>query len=114
MTAMTFFFFQAEDGIRDSSVTGVQTCALPICNGRVEADEIDIETKFAGRIAALFADEGDLVMAGQPLARMDTRDLEASLAKAAAQVMQASRALDEIGRASCREGGEERVVAGVR
>src|SRR5260370_11008066 len=29
----SFFFFQAEDGIRDSSVTGVQTCALPICNG---------------------------------------------------------------------------------
>src|SRR5260370_3332299 len=28
---MFFFFFQAEDGIRDSSVTGVQTCALPIC-----------------------------------------------------------------------------------
>src|SRR5260370_41442415 len=26
----SFFFFQAEDGIRDSSVTGVQTCALPI------------------------------------------------------------------------------------
>src|ERR1019366_4493665 len=28
---MFFFFFQAEDGIRDWSVTGVQTCALPIC-----------------------------------------------------------------------------------
>src|SRR6185369_17858733 len=28
-----FFFFQAEDGIRDSSVTGVQTCALPISEG---------------------------------------------------------------------------------
>ena len=27
-----FFFFQAEDGIRDWSVTGVQTCALPICD----------------------------------------------------------------------------------
>ena len=26
------FFFQAEDGIRDYDVTGVQTCALPICN----------------------------------------------------------------------------------
>src|SRR5256885_6906725 len=26
-----FFFFQAEDGIRDYKVTGVQTCALPIC-----------------------------------------------------------------------------------
>src|SRR5260370_32397305 len=29
-----FFFFQAEDGIRDSSVTGVQTCALPISSRR--------------------------------------------------------------------------------
>ena len=28
---MFFFFFQAEDGIRDYKVTGVQTCALPIC-----------------------------------------------------------------------------------
>src|SRR5437016_9200786 len=30
------FFFQAEDGIRDWSVTGVQTCALPILSGRVQ------------------------------------------------------------------------------
>src|SRR2546429_2682059 len=30
---MFFFFFQAEDGIRDVAVTGVQTCALPISNG---------------------------------------------------------------------------------
>src|SRR2546429_8056211 len=30
---MRFFFFQAEDGIRDVAVTGVQTCALPICCG---------------------------------------------------------------------------------
>src|SRR6266481_3395128 len=29
-----FFFFQAEDGIRDGTVTGVQTCALPILTGR--------------------------------------------------------------------------------
>src|SRR2546427_6723123 len=28
-----FFFFQAEDGIRDLTVTGVQTCALPISHG---------------------------------------------------------------------------------
>src|SRR5438270_88411 len=32
-----FFFFQAEDGIRDLTVTGVQTCALPIFDGRVIA-----------------------------------------------------------------------------
>src|SRR3989475_6819510 len=31
---MMFFFFQAEDGIRDLTVTGVQTCALPICTTR--------------------------------------------------------------------------------
>src|SRR6266536_6564200 len=30
---MSFFFFQAEDGIRDPLVTGVQTCALPISSG---------------------------------------------------------------------------------
>src|SRR5437764_3887929 len=32
MMLILFFFFQAEDGIRDTSVTGVQTCALPICS----------------------------------------------------------------------------------
>src|SRR5256884_30164 len=31
-----FFFFQAEDGIRDVAVTGVQTCALPICQDVIE------------------------------------------------------------------------------
>ena len=32
MAYKTLFFFQAEDGIRDIGVTGVQTCALPIYN----------------------------------------------------------------------------------
>src|SRR2546421_7250270 len=32
--SLTFFFFQAEDGIRDLIVTGVQTCALPISKPR--------------------------------------------------------------------------------
>src|ERR1041385_5229018 len=31
LIVFVFFFFQAEDGIRDVAVTGVQTCALPIC-----------------------------------------------------------------------------------
>jgi HlyD family secretion protein len=64
-------------------------------NGRIEADEIDISTKFAGRIAHLFVDEGDVVKAGQAVAQMDTSDLEASLKKAEAQVQGAQRALDE-------------------
>src|SRR6266581_4691350 len=33
-TGAEFFFFQAEDGIRDGRVTGVQTCALPISSAR--------------------------------------------------------------------------------
>src|SRR5882762_8140125 len=37
---MFFFFFQAEDGIRDSSVTGVQTCALPIFEQGASATQI--------------------------------------------------------------------------
>src|SRR2546422_6609904 len=33
VSLLFFFFFQAEDGIRDVAVTGVQTCALPISDG---------------------------------------------------------------------------------
>jgi HlyD family secretion protein len=62
-------------------------------NGRIEADTIDVETKFAGRIAVLMANEGDLVKGGQVLARMDTRDMEASLGKAQAEVEAAQNAL---------------------
>src|SRR6267143_5109841 len=36
---MIFFFFQAEDGIRDGTVTGVQTCALPISRMLQRGDE---------------------------------------------------------------------------
>src|SRR5688572_21639426 len=41
-----FFFFQAEDGIRDLTVTGVQTCALPISGVRAEAERILLEADF--------------------------------------------------------------------
>src|SRR4029077_567801 len=43
----SFYFFQAEDGIRDSSVTGVQTCALPIL--------------YIGQLARQLLDLGQLV-----------------------------------------------------
>lgn len=64
-------------------------------NGRLEADEIDIQTKFAGRILRLFVDEGDLVQGGQVLAVMDTRDMEAQLSAANAQIKQTAKAVDE-------------------
>ena len=42
-----FFFFQAEDGIRDLIVTGVQTCALPILDGsmllRINVNRVHFE-----------------------------------------------------------------------
>src|SRR5689334_20852793 len=42
VSEFSFFFFQAEDGIRDGTVTGVQTCALPISEfGRDTADISD-------------------------------------------------------------------------
>src|SRR5438094_6753078 len=44
-----FFFFQAEDGIRDRTVTGVQTCALPIWRGpRVFGDILEAIRNYAG------------------------------------------------------------------
>src|SRR5256885_10418201 len=46
-----FFFFQAEDGIRDYKVTGVQTCALPICAAPLD---------FA-KLSALTFEEADAV-----------------------------------------------------
>ncbi len=58
-------------------------------NGRIEAIEVDVATKWAGRIKAVLANEGDLVEAGQVVARMDTATLEAQLRQAEAQVKQA-------------------------
>jgi HlyD family secretion protein len=63
-------------------------------NGRLDADEIDIDTKFAGRIVTLLVDEGDLTKAGEVLAKMDTQDLEASLKQSQALIVQASHTLD--------------------
>src|SRR2546430_10735071 len=40
LQVISFFFFQAEDGIRDLTVTGVQTCALPIFAKSGVADHI--------------------------------------------------------------------------
>src|SRR2546422_6786000 len=40
MCFLSFFFFQAEDGIRDVAVTGVQTCALPILPANFELEKV--------------------------------------------------------------------------
>ena len=63
-------------------------------NGRIEATDIDIAAKIAGRIKEILVDEGDFVKAGQVLARMDTQVLEAQKREAAAQLRRAKIAVD--------------------
>ncbi len=63
-------------------------------NGRLEATDIDIATKLAGRLQEVMVREGDTVEVGQVVARMDTRTLEAQLRQAQAKVQQARDAKD--------------------
>ncbi len=58
-------------------------------NGRLEAKQIDIATKYPGRIKQVLADEGDMVNAGQIVATMDTEPLEAQLRNAEAKIKEA-------------------------
>ncbi len=58
-------------------------------NGRIEAEEVHVATRYAGRVAAVLVGEGDMVAAGQVLARMDTAEREAALAAARASIAQA-------------------------
>jgi len=58
-------------------------------NGRIEATEIDIAAKLAGRIVTIMVNEGDFVHAGQPLAQMQTDVLDSQLNEAQAQSRQA-------------------------
>ena len=58
-------------------------------NGRLEVQEIDVATKFPGRIAEVLVDEGDSVQVGQVVARMDTSSLSAQVREAEAQVQRA-------------------------
>src|SRR2546423_14683209 len=89
------FFFQAEDGIRDKLVTGVQTCALPI-SYYVRAQKVrtlikqDFERKFDAGVHAM---------------------LTPTTPSAAFGLGEKSSGDPKIGRASCRERGKISVVA---
>src|SRR5207253_4559730 len=100
------FFFQAEDGIRDGHVTGVQTCALPICT----------TARRAGRNRS----PRSLPLPSSHHASRSSRSLKrlARRRRAAAPVSRRiasglrGQAAREIGRASCRERGEVTGVVG--
>jgi len=58
-------------------------------NGRIEATEINIAAKYAGRIVKEFVDQGDYVTKGEVVAKMDTDVLQAQLREAQAKVQEA-------------------------
>lgn len=61
-------------------------------NGRLEATQIDIASKFAGRLKQVLVKEGERVGSGQVVAEMDVATLEAALREADAQVRRAENA----------------------
>jgi len=63
-------------------------------NGRLEATEIDVAAKIAGRIQEILVKEGDIVAPGQVLARMDTSVLQAQRREAEALLKEAVVAVD--------------------
>ncbi|WP_245185654.1 HlyD family secretion protein [Falsiroseomonas frigidaquae] len=64
-------------------------------NGRLEAEQVDVATKYAGRVIEILAREGDMVEVGQILAQMDTAELEAQLRQAEAETRRFRRSVEE-------------------
>jgi len=64
-------------------------------NGRLEATQVDVAAKYAGRLATLTVDEGDEVTAGQVVGTISSPETEAQLRSAQAQVLKAKQALAE-------------------
>ena len=64
-------------------------------NGRIEATQVDVAAKYAGRLATLTVDEGDEVTAGQVVATISSPETEAQLRSAQAQVLKAKQAYAE-------------------
>src|SRR5690606_40261116 len=96
------FFFQAEDGIRDFHVTGVQTCALPISLSSAEVDELIAEGVIEGGMIPKVRCAQEALAGGVRKAHIiDGRVQHAMLLEI----------FTEIGRASCRERVE--IVVGV-
>src|SRR5206468_9089008 len=100
-----FFFFQAEDGIRDLIVTGVQTCALPIYLALDLVDLLRQRVDLDPQPARRFVHQVDRLVGEKAVADVAMRQGRRSHQRVV-------RDAYEIGRASCRERVEIWVVAG--
>src|SRR5205809_5047782 len=87
------FFFQAEDGIRDVAVTGVQTCALPIYNLKRFVQGLTVNRPAFWATEILHVDQVDANRVA----------IDVGLKVKTEGKDQAGTAVFEIGRASCRE-----------
>src|SRR2546430_11257236 len=85
------FFFQAEDGIRDLTVTGVQTCALPISSDLRERGPLPEQE------AVRYVEEVGRALAVVHTAGLLHRDIKPD------NIIATDHGATEIGRASCRE-----------
>src|SRR2546430_10970814 len=90
---LCFFFFQAEDGIRDLTVTGVQTCALPI----LPANQAEYILRDAVAVAVVCSTAAQVAK---------VRAVRGALPGLRHVIVFDTGAAAEIGRASCRERGE--------
>lgn len=78
----SYFFYQRQSALPEGLVRS---------NGRVEANQIDIATKYAGRIIEIVPREGDSVENGSVVARLDAAEIEAQMRSAQAEVAKAEK-----------------------
>src|SRR5207248_7004582 len=97
-----YFYFQAEDGIRYRTVTGVQTCALPIW---IHAPQMDQRERMSAHGRKPPRPRPRLQAGGQRRTRQGAQRHRGAAAGAAKP--------GQIGRASCREREEEEVGGGL-
>ncbi len=76
--------FLSRDALPDGIATG---------HGRLEVEEVHVAVKYGGRVAEVLVDEGDMVEAGDVLAKLDTAELDANLARAEAEIHQAQESV---------------------
>ena len=79
-----YIHFLNRDSLPDGIATG---------HGRLEVEEIHVAVKYGGRVAEVLVDEGYMVEAGAVMAKLDTAELDANLARAQAEIHQAQESV---------------------
>ncbi|MGW9332776.1 HlyD family secretion protein [Bosea sp. NPDC055594] len=75
--------------------SGALPAGIAKSNGRIEATQIDVAAKYAGRLSQVLVNEGDDVTAGQVVAKISSPEYEAQLRGAQSQVLKAKQGLAE-------------------